>query len=196
VAWRSSFWPLNFLAWSSLSLSDWIKGIINPHLSFGIPKSDSHLFQIFASVLCDLLWFSRNKAAHDGVISDISSLANSIKRTSLDHAAVWNSTSPSPKESWIPPPTGTFKVNFDTAIRDQVFAQAAMCRNSKGNIIKAISQISPPCDPNYGEALATQLATSLAASMNLKNFIIEGDSLVVTTTLQNPLSLKIGTLIP
>jgi hypothetical protein len=195
VAWRYSLWPLNSLALSSLSLSDWIKGIINPHLSFGIPKSDSHLFQIFASVLCDLLWFSRNKAAHDGVIPDISSLANSIKRTSLDHAVVWNSTSPSPKETWIPPPTGSFKVNFDTAIRDQFSAQAVVYRNSKGNIIKAISQINPPCDPNYGEALVAQLATSLATSMNLKNFIIEEDSQVVIIALQNLLSHKIGTLI-
>jgi ribonuclease HI len=87
-------------------------------------------------------------------------------------------------------------VNFDTAIRDNFSAQAAVCRNSKGNIIKAISQINPPCDPNYGEALAAQLAASLAASMKLKNFIIEGDSQVVITALQNPLSLKIGTLIP
>ena len=61
-----------------------------------------------------------------------------------------------------------------------------MCRNSKGNIVKAISQINPSCNPNYGEALAAQLAASLAASMNLKNFIIEGNLLVVITTLQNP----------
>jgi hypothetical protein len=45
------------------------------------------LFQIFASILCDLLWFARNKAVHEGVIPDLSSLANSIRRTSLDHAA-------------------------------------------------------------------------------------------------------------
>jgi hypothetical protein len=171
---------------SSLSLSDWVKGIINHHLSFGIPETDSQLFQIFASVICDLLWFSRSKAAHDGTISDITSLANSIRRTSLDHPTVWNSTPSSSKEPWTPPLVGTFKVNFDTSIRDQFSAQAVVCRNSKGNIVKVISQINPSCDPNYGEALAAQLAVSLAASMNLKNFIMEGDSLVVITALQNP----------
>jgi hypothetical protein len=87
VAWRSSFWPFDSLAWSSISLSNWIKGILTPHSSFGIPLAYCHLFQIFASVLCDLMWFARNKAAHEGTIPDISSLASSIRKTSLDHAA-------------------------------------------------------------------------------------------------------------
>jgi hypothetical protein len=47
-------------------------------------------------------------------------------------------------------------------------------------------QISPTCDPTFGEALAALLATSLVASMKLKNFIIEGDSMVVMATLQAP----------
>jgi hypothetical protein len=33
VAWRSSFWSLDSLSWSSFSLSNWIKGIIHPHSS-------------------------------------------------------------------------------------------------------------------------------------------------------------------
>jgi hypothetical protein len=57
IAWRSSFWPLDSQAWSSLSLSSWVQGIISPHAVFGIPQDDVHLFQIFASVLCDRLWF-------------------------------------------------------------------------------------------------------------------------------------------
>jgi hypothetical protein len=46
----------------------------------------------------------------------------------------------------------SFKINFGTAIRDHLSAQVAVCHYSNGNIIKAISQINPPCDPNYGEA--------------------------------------------
>jgi hypothetical protein len=45
-----------------------------------------------------------------------------------------------------------------------------------------ISQISPHCLPNYGEALAARLADSL----NLENFIIEGDSQVFILSLQHP----------
>jgi hypothetical protein len=186
VAWRSSFWPLDSLAWSLLSLPDWIKGIIHPFSSLGIPLADTHLFQIFAAVLCDLLWFSRNKAVHEGVIPDINALAKSIRKTSLDHAAAWKTTSASTQELWSPPPEGTFKVNFDTAIRKQFSVQAAVCRDSKGQITKALSQISPPCDANYGEALAAQLAASLAVSLGLKTFSLEGDSAVIIAALKTP----------
>jgi hypothetical protein len=40
--------------------------------------------------------------------------------------------------------------------------------------------------PNYGDALAVRLAVSLATSINLENFIIEGDSQVVIMSLQHP----------
>ena len=184
IAWRTSFWPLDSLAWSSLSLSSWVKGIINPHTSFSIPLADSHLFQVFATVLCDLLWFSRNKAIHDGVVPDVLTLAKTIKKTSLEHAAAWKSVSPI-TEVWFPPAAGFFELNFNTAIREKFSTQATVCRESKGRIIKAISQISPPCAPKYGEALAALLVANLAVSLQLKNFSIEGDSLLVDSALQH-----------
>jgi hypothetical protein len=49
-----------------------------------------------------------------------------------------------------------------------------------------ISKISPPCLPNYGEALAARLIVSLALSLNLGHFILEGDSHVVISALQHP----------
>ena len=186
VAWRSSFWLLDSLAWSSLTLPHWIKGIINPHSSFGIPKSNTHLFQIFADVLCDLIWFARNKAVHEGFIPDINILANLIRRTCLDHAAAWQSFSPLVKEYWSPPPASSHKINFDTAIRDHFSMQATICRDSNGHIVKALSQINPHCDSNYGEALAAQLGASLVASLQLKIFSLEGDSSVVFAALQTP----------
>jgi hypothetical protein len=144
------------------------------------------LFQIFAAILCDLIWFARNKAIHEGSIPDISSLASLIRKTTLAHVAVWQSTSSTVKEFWSPPSAGSFKINFDTAIRENFSVQAAVCRNSKGKIVKAISQTNPPCDPNFGEALAARLAASLAASLQLQNFSLEGDSAVVVSALNNP----------
>jgi hypothetical protein len=61
-----------------------------------------------------------------------------------------------------------------------------VCSDSKGHSIKAISRINPQCDANYGEDLATQLAASLAVSLNLKIFSLEGDSSVIIVALQNP----------
>jgi hypothetical protein len=56
-------------------------------------------------------------------------------------------------------------------------------RDSKGQIVKALSQINPPCGPNFEEALAA----SLASSLNLSKFSLEGDSLVVIDALHNHL---------
>ena len=95
VAWRHSFWPLDSSTWDSLSLPNWINGITLPYLTFGIPKSDSHLFQIFVVVLCDLLWFNRNKVFHGGSIPNITKLAESINKNALAHLLLR-----SPLASW------------------------------------------------------------------------------------------------
>jgi hypothetical protein len=175
---------------------------LNSSLSFGIPPKDTHLFQIFAAVLCDLLWFHENKAAHDGVIPDILVFVSSITKLSLDHFAAWRSIS-SPVSSyvskkWTHPPENFYKINFDTAIRESFSTQAAICRNSHRRIVKALSQISPLCDPVYGEALAARLAASLAVSLNLRDFCLESDSITVILALQDPsqiLDWKIADLI-
>jgi hypothetical protein len=164
----------------------WIKAILAPHSVLGIPLADCHLFQIYASVLCDQIWFARNKAVHEGSIPDISSLASSIRRSVLDHAATWKSSSPLVKEFWFPPPAGSYKINFDTAIRDSFLVHATVCRDSKGKIIKAIAQTNPPCDPTYGEALAAWLAASLATILKLTKFSLEGDSKIVIDALKTP----------
>jgi hypothetical protein len=64
--------------------------------------------------------------------------------------------------------------------------QAAVCRDSKGKIIKAIAQTNPSCEPTYGEALAAQLAASLAAGLKLTKFSLEGDSQIVINALTTP----------
>ena len=133
-------------------------------------------------MLCDLLWYSRNQAVHHGIIPDASMLVENIKRISLEHFAIWLSISSPSRELWSLPSATCFKINFDTAIRDHFSIQVAVCENSKVKIVKAFSQVKPPCDPTFGEALAALLAVSL----KLKNFILEGDSSIVISSLQQP----------
>jgi hypothetical protein len=102
-------------------------------------------------------------------------------------SAAWSSISVKKDQAWIPPQAGHFKINFDTVIRDQFSIQATVCRDSNGSILKAISQVSPPCTPNHGEAQRALLAASLVASLHLTNFSIEGDSLIVISALQFPI---------
>jgi hypothetical protein len=80
----------------------------------------------------------------------------------------------------------SYKLNFDTAVRESFTTQFVVCRDSSGKIVKALSYISPPCDHTYGEALAAVLAISLAISLGLQNFTLEGDSHIVIIALQNP----------
>jgi hypothetical protein len=52
-----------------------------------------------------------------------------------------------------------------------------------GKILHLSSLINSPCSINEGEALAAQLAISLAYSFNYDRFILEGDSAIVIQAL-------------
>ncbi|GLT68009.1 hypothetical protein SLA2020_402740 [Shorea laevis] len=184
VIWRNSPWPLDSTVLNFPSMMDWIKFIISPS-SLGINRKDHHHFQIFAAVLCDLLWFYRNKAYHDGLLFDALLISRNINRITHEHFKAW-ALIPSPPEKWKSPPVLWFKINFDTAIRNSYSAQAAVCRNHHGNIIQIVTEISPPCSPNTGEAIAARLAFQLASSLHLNRVIFEGDSQVVISGLSNP----------
>jgi hypothetical protein len=153
ISWRLSPWPLNSLKWSGLSLADWIQGILTLSSTFGIIYADSHYFQIFVYVLCDLLWFYKNQAVHKGVIPAVAFVAAYINRVSLEHYTAWSSKLHPVKEVWSKPAIGFCKVNFDTAIREAFSTQAVFRRNSKGQIIKAITQVSPPPVQSTGKPL-------------------------------------------
>jgi hypothetical protein len=128
---------------SSLSLLEWIKGILNPHSFFDIHFADSHLFQIFAAMLCDMLWFSINQAVHKGAFPEVLKLATNIKRISLKHFATCSLKLHPTKENWSKLPQDSCKVNFDAIFRENFSTQAAVCRNSKGVIIKILTQVRP-----------------------------------------------------
>ena len=78
---------------------------------------------------------------------------------------------------------GHYKLNFDTAIRDHFLVQAVVCKYHTGAIVKAVTQISPPCTPGYGKDQGALLAASLASQLKLSHFVIEGDSLIVISAL-------------
>jgi hypothetical protein len=170
-------------------MMDWnIKVIVPPTANLKIPKEDYHCLQMFATVTCDLLWSYRNRAYHCDLSFDALQMSRNINKVCLEHIMACKHLSNSlVEQKWIPPPPSSWlKINFDTTIRDTYSAQAAVCHNHYGHIIKMNSQISLMCLPNMGEALASRLTTSLASSLNTKRFIIEGDSKIVILALQQP----------
>jgi len=184
--WRNSFWPLDSSAFNFSTMAHWVQQIISLGTSLHIPPTDHHKFQIFTAVACDLLWFYRIKSHHEGISIDVCLISQHINRVTMEHFNAWHPSLPIVMEKWQPPPHPWVKINFDTAIRGSFSVQAAVCRNSQGKIIHMASLLSPPCQLNYGEALATKLAVSMASSHHLNLFILEGDSQVVISALHNP----------
>jgi hypothetical protein len=103
----------------------------------------------------------------------------------MEHYNARHPSHPVVTETWIPPTSLWVTINFNIVIRDSFSGQAAICRNSEGRILRMASQIFSPCNPNYGEALAAKLVVSLTTSLHLNHFILEGDSLVVISTLRH-----------
>jgi hypothetical protein len=68
VVWRQPFLPLDTVALNVTNITNWVLIILHPRQIIGIPPTETHKFQIFATVSCDFLWFIRNKAHHEGII--------------------------------------------------------------------------------------------------------------------------------
>jgi hypothetical protein len=68
VVWCHSFWPLDSTVFNFSFMLDWIKLIISPTNTLGIPLVDCHKFQIFVYMACDILWYYRNQTFHNGTI--------------------------------------------------------------------------------------------------------------------------------
>jgi hypothetical protein len=185
VVWRNSFWPLDILALRISSMVLWLDIILYLE-KVGIPLSDTHLFQIFATVACGQIWMAWNKAIHEDIVPNAMVISSTIKRIVKLHHSVWSNKLIPKQVVWEKPASPIFKINYDVAIHPNFSAQAAVCRDSFETIIGCSTIISPPCTLFCGEAKAAFLACQLALSLHLSQFILEGDSLTVALSLQKP----------
>ena len=105
IVWRSSLWPLSFAETSSQPTSNWIKMILHPTKFLGIEKSNEFSFTLFASILCDNIWRSRNSLLHSGVDIQPMELAQHINKSFQSHQAAWDSLQQKYSNgiSWCPP---------------------------------------------------------------------------------------------
>jgi len=185
VVWRNSFWPLDILAFRISSMLVWLDIILHSE-KVGIPLSDTHLFQLFATIACDQIWTARNKAFHEDIVPNALVISSTNKRIVKLHHSAWSNKLIPKQVVWEKPASPIFKINYDVAIRPNFSAQVAICRDFFGNIIGCSTIISSPCTRVYGEAKAAFLACQLALSLHLSQFILERDSLTVVLSLQKP----------
>jgi hypothetical protein len=85
VIWHLSPWPLDSTTLDSPNLCNWIRIILSLGANLHIPRFVHHQFQVFVVVTCDLLWFHRNKAFHDGLSFDARILAKLIIKNYHQH---------------------------------------------------------------------------------------------------------------
>jgi hypothetical protein len=184
----SSPWPNFYAGFSNRPISDWVLAILFPCEKLDIPIHDARRFQLFGSITMHLLWFSRNRLIHDVVIPSPSKVLHQILFTLDKHILVWKDRS-SPS-LWFPPLLGSFKGNFNVAIKGSFSVAAATISDSSGSIILAATEHLYSSDVLLGEATAALLATWLVATLGLVDFTLEGDSLLVTLAINSPSSFS------
>jgi hypothetical protein len=112
-------------------------------------------------------------------------LLKKIKSSISHHLEAWCLRHPS-FSIWTPPPVGSFKVNFNTAIRPSFAVAAAILRDHSGNIMAVNTLKLPYVDANKGEAYAALLAVRLASSFGCPSIILEGGSLLTVLAIKEP----------
>ena len=89
--------------------------------------------------------------------------------------------------SWKPPPSSTFKINFDGAIfqMEKKSSIEVVIRDSRGLVIascsKVVHQVLGVCDV---EAMVATWALSFASNVGVKWVVLEGDSMAVISGLR------------
>jgi hypothetical protein len=79
-----------------------------------------------------------------------------IKTITRHHLSAWQ-LGESDTAEWMPPPFGSFKVNFDVAIRPTFAVAAGTLGDHSGNFLAVNSLMLPSMDANLGEAHTTLL---------------------------------------
>lgn len=111
-----------------MPFAGWIKAILRPHAVLSIPAASVHEFQISTLVLMDNIWLACNKLLFETAQPVPSTLLKRIKTLITHHMEAWCLRHPI-FSLWLPPPLGTFKVNFDVAVRSSFAVAAATLTN-------------------------------------------------------------------
>ena len=197
--WLTSSWPIHPNRLPLSSISDWVSFVLNPGKFLNLQLQEAQSFTLLASVICDQIWFHRNKMLKSDQSSPSLStsipssptppLAQEIHKTFIFHKQAWEFSSQYPNlpthKSWSPPPPGWHKINFDAAVRPNNIFLAAICRNHLGKITHAWINVEVHGDALWVEAKAGLFAVSSALDAGLDSIIFEGDALQVINSIQN-----------
>lgn len=154
AVWRQGPWHLNFRAFGTLPIQQWICFILKP-CNFPRPNCASWpQIMLTISITLDSIWGARNKLVHEGHIPVMADLPRLIQRHYAAHLLAWEVTTSSLSPVWHPPLEGSLKINFDVALKTGNLCGAAVCRNSSGAVLKVSIAKTTRCEVLKGEAWA------------------------------------------
>uniref|UniRef100_A0A2N9HS98 Reverse transcriptase domain-containing protein n=1 Tax=Fagus sylvatica TaxID=28930 RepID=A0A2N9HS98_FAGSY len=181
IAWYLSPWPIRFNVISPLSISEWIKLILNPADLLGCPKEEERHLTLFAAICCDMIWMKRNEATRKPEKVEPAKLAAQIKLNYTNHfqAREFQAQTRFQFSGWDPPPPPSVKINFDAALLNGKASVAAVCRNHCGTILFIWADQVVCSNPLIAEAQAALLASTKAVELGFHSVYLEGDALNV-----------------
>lgn len=71
ILWRQSKRPINISQFANQPVSNWISIILKPTNGWKIPEDEAQSFQLFATLVMDNLWYTRNQVIHNGPIPSL-----------------------------------------------------------------------------------------------------------------------------
>lgn len=142
---------------------------------------DRNTFTIFAFSLFYECWNFRNDRLFDSKMS-IQLAAAQMDRMTTES---WNilkfnlTIEPGIEESWIPPPLGEWKVNYDTAFKEGTAVLEVVVRDAFGNLIAAEFKIAKCSSAFEAEVQALVWATFMATEHDWKFLILSTDAYTI-----------------
>ncbi|MBA0824001.1 hypothetical protein Goarm_020691, partial [Gossypium armourianum] len=130
------------------------------------------------------LWYRRNKMVHEGLKVSIQELSNFIRgyiqEISLGQVPI-SSSRTTVKKLWLPPNSGTIKLNFDASFKGdpKTSVVVVLAQNDKGQIMGVCTYLyEGVADGFIAEARASERALLFAIEMGFRRILLEGDSLL------------------
>ncbi|KAM6592878.1 hypothetical protein CsatA_000581 [Cannabis sativa] len=154
---------------------------------------------IFCTLWC--IWTERNQVVHGGKAKPVISLAGFASRYLGNYFAARQKELPPPTPAvatapaihrqvpWIPPISGSYKLNVDAALNvgSNIIGVGAIVRDAAGNVVAALSK---PIVGNFAshemEAKALFHGLNWVLQMQLPIDYIETDALMVSNAIHNP----------
>lgn len=180
-AWFISHWSFRIDAFSHLTVKSWISLLLDKANNLFNSDTIRSEFLVFTAALFDLIWINRNRFSHASPPYSVQEIVSRASRNAIDHwkSIITSSTGAgsSPNRKWTPPPPGWFKINTDASFVNGKASSSFIIKNSNGSILIAHTQNHDCHDALTAEALALLEACKFLHHFQIKEAIIESDSL-------------------